>query len=216
VADSICRAEPGATVLVVCVELCTLHLQLEPTEANLLANSLFGDGACAVLLRAQPAEAGLGPRASLDAGAAPRLAISRCASWLEVGTEREMAWTVGDHGFEMQLSAMVPKLLGLHVGGFLEEAMGVEDSALKAMRFWAIHPGGPAILDEIERSLVLDPSLLLPSRAILREFGNMSSPTIMFVIDRIWREMRGGSGRGIALAFGPGLTLEAILFEVMP
>jgi predicted naringenin-chalcone synthase len=116
----------------------------------------------------------------------------------------------------MQLSAMVPKLLGLHVGGFLEEAMGVEDSALKAMRFWAIHPGGPAILDEIERSLVLDPSLLLPSRAILREFGNMSSPTIMFVIDRIWREMRGGSGRGIALAFGPGLTLEAILFEVMP
>jgi len=221
VADAICRAERRATVLVVCVELCTLHFQILPTEDNLLANSLFGDGACAVLLRAEEA-------ASLDltrSPGEPRLAISRCASWLKADTGKEMAWMVGDHGFEMRLSAMVPRLLGLHVGGFLEEAMGMKGPELKALDFWAVHPGGPAILDEIERALALDPSFLLPSRAILREFGNMSSPSVLFVLDRIRREMGMGEAerrersgvpeRGIALAFGPGLTLEAILFEVV-
>lgn len=215
VADSICRADPRAVVLVVCVELCTLHLQLAPTEDNLLANSLFGDGACAVLLCAEQAGVGSSRPGS-------RLRISRCASWLEPGSRAEMAWSVGDHGFEMRLSSLLPRFLGLHVGRFLAGALGVDGDELAALRFWAVHPGGPAILDEIERSLALDPQLLLPSRSVLREFGNMSSPTVVFVLDRIWKSMAEGPGSGpdsdspvpgIALAFGPGLTIEAILFE---
>jgi predicted naringenin-chalcone synthase len=122
----------------------------------------------------------------------------------------------------MRLSSLLPRFLGLHVGRFLAEALGVDGDELAALRFWAVHPGGPAILDEIERSLALDPQLLLPSRSVLREFGNMSSPTVVFVLDRIWKSMAEGPGpdpgldspgRGIALAFGPGLTIEAILFE---
>ncbi len=231
VADSTCRADPRATVLVVCVELCTLHFQIVPTEDNLLANSLFADGGCAVLLHSQEldeperrwAEANRGEanRAGGDSGARrPRLFISRSASWLEADTQGEMAWSVGDHGFEMRLSSLVPRILGLHVERFLEEALGMDADELDALGFWAVHPGGPAILDEIERSLRLDPELLRASRNVLREYGNMSSPTVLFVLERLWREMaenpRPLPEQGVALAFGPGLTLEAILFETRP
>jgi predicted naringenin-chalcone synthase len=221
VADALCRADRRATVLVVCVELCTLHLQLLPTEDNLLANSLFGDGACAVILRAEDGASRSRVRSSGEP-LPPRLAISRCASWLQADSGKEMAWTVGDQGFEMRLSAMVPRLLGLHVGRFFEDAMGMAGPDLRAFDFWAVHPGGPAILDEIERSLALDPSLLFPSRAVLREYGNMSSPSVLFVLDRIWSELDASGtqvdrlpARGIALAFGPGLTIEGILFEAI-
>ena len=131
-----------------------------------------------------------------------------------------MEWTVGDHGFEMRLSALVPRLLGREVESFLESGLGLDRAARRALRFWAVHPGGPAILDEIERALGLDPALLGPSRAVLRDHGNMSSPTVLFVLDRIQAAL-GTDGerdeapeRGIALAFGPGLTLEALLLEV--
>lgn len=211
VADAICRADPQSIVLVACVELCTLHFQLRATEDNLLANSLFADGAGAVLLGAdREPEGGAG---------GPRLVISRGASWLEPGTVGEMAWTVGDHGFEMRLSALVPRLLGREVARFLEGGLGLDRGAREALRFWAVHPGGPAILDEIGRVLGLDPALLGPSRAVLRQHGNMSSPTVLFVLERIQAALEDrGVGealeRGVVLAFGPGLTLEALLLEV--
>jgi predicted naringenin-chalcone synthase len=209
-ADAICRADPQSLVLVVCVELCTLHFQLGATEDNLLANSLFADGAGAVLLGAD--------RGPEDGAGGPRLVISRGASWLEPGTGGEMAWTVGDHGFEMRLSALVPRLLGRQVERFLEGELGLDRAARRGLRFWAVHHGGPAILDEIERALGLDPALLGPSRAVLRDHGNMSSPTVLFVLERIRAALAGSEGGdapgcGVALAFGPGLTLEALLLE---
>ena len=125
-----------------------------------------------------------------------------------------MAWTIGDRGFQMGLSALVPRLLGVEVSDFLEGALGLAPEALAALDFAAVHPGGPAILDQVERALGLPPLLLAPSRQVLAEYGNMSSPTILFVLERIAAERAAAAdgvraARGLALAFGPGLTLEA-------
>jgi predicted naringenin-chalcone synthase len=221
-ADAICCADAQSIVLLVCVELCTLHFQLDPSDDNLLANSLFGDGACAALVVAEhpdePLEVvdAVGAVDAIDAGEGSRRRISvlRSGSWLKPGSTDEMAWTVGDQGFEMGLSALVPRLLEGDVAGFLRRALALGTSELAALSFWAVHPGGPAILDRIERGLGLEPHLLEPSRSILRDFGNMSSPTVLFVLDRVWSGMSGQPGRrGVALAFGPGLTLEGLLLE---
>jgi predicted naringenin-chalcone synthase len=251
-ADAICGANQQSTVLLVCVELCTLHFQGEPSDENLIANSLFGDGACAVLVAAdRPAwrlDAGVagdagdigdvGTGGSGDDGSrGRRLTILRSGSWLKPDTEGEMAWRVGDRGFQMGLSALVPRLLERDIAGFLRQAIAIEASEMGDLSFWAVHPGGPAILDRVARALALDRRLLAASRSVLREFGNMSSPTVFFILDRIWGGMRasllseptaglagngptsdegngaGSSRLGVALAFGPGLTLEAVLLE---
>ncbi len=211
-ADAISCADPQSIVLVVCIELCTLHFQIEPSADNLLANSLFADGAAAALVGAAPGVAGgIDGPAARPAGQ-PCLAIERGGSWLAAGTREEMVWTIGNRGFQMGLSALVPRLLGHNVAGFLEQALAMAPREITGLDFWAIHPGGPAILDQVERALDIDPALLAPSRAVLRDCGNMSSPTILFVLERIWTGA-GSPGRGLALAFGPGLTLEAIVLE---
>ncbi|HWN80650.1 MAG TPA: hypothetical protein VNM87_01000, partial [Candidatus Udaeobacter sp.] len=118
IADGICRADPSALALVICLELCTLHFQITPSEDNLLANSLFADGASALLVGG----AEWGAERSLFAGndgGAPRLEIAGTGSWLEPGTEGEMAWELGETGFQMRLSGLVPRILGLNVGQFL-------------------------------------------------------------------------------------------------
>jgi predicted naringenin-chalcone synthase len=234
-ADALCRADREALVLLVCIELCTLHLQIEPSDDNLLANSLFGDGAAALFVagaNAAPAlaVAGSGARDSGRAGSARgagSLEVVAAGSWLEPGTEREMAWELGNTGFQMRLSALVPRILGLNTGQFLATALALPPEQVRAIDFWAVHPGGPAILDQVERSLGLRPESLESSRAVLRDYGNMSSPTVFFVLARTWDELAGVAGgnggrgtesaprRGVALAFGPGLTLEAVLLEAV-
>jgi predicted naringenin-chalcone synthase len=211
-ADAICCGNPQAIVLAVCVELCTLHFQTAPTEDNLLANSLFADGAAAAVVAGDPGT-GVAARSAPGWRRGLHFVIERAGSWLAPGTDREMAWTIGDHGFQMGLSALVPRLLGDEVGAFLEQALGIEAGAVAAFDFWAVHPGGPAILDQVARALGLAPELLAPSRRVLTDYGNMSSPTVFFVLERIGTELAatapGASRRGVALAFGPGLTLEA-------
>jgi alpha-pyrone synthase len=216
-ADSLCRADREALVLVVCIELCTLHLQIEPSDDNLLANSLFGDGAAALFVagsRSGPALAAASGGAG-GAGTADRLEIVAAGSWLEPGTQGEMAWELGDTGFQMRLSALVPRILGLNTGQFLATALALPPEQVRDLDFWAVHPGGPAILDQVERSLGLGPESLDASRAVLRDYGNMSSPTVFFVLARAWDELPAMAGRGVALAFGPGLTLEAVLLEAV-
>ncbi|MGD8395937.1 MAG: type III polyketide synthase [Candidatus Eiseniibacteriota bacterium] len=216
VADAICRADPRSVVLLVCVELCTLHFQIDPTDDNLLANSLFGDGACAVLVTAE--EPGGAPPGDGVAGvhAARRLAIVRTASRLQPGGADAMAWTIGDRGFQMGLSALLPRLVELDIAAFVREALPLPSAVTGHSEFWAVHPGGPAILDRVERALALAPHCLDASRSVLRVFGNMSSPTVFFVIDRLWDAMPAGAHRhGRALAFGPGLTFEGAVLEAV-
>ncbi len=199
-ADQFCRAHPGAVVLVVCVELCSLHLQIKPTPDALLANALFADGAAAVLIANRP----LPPsRTGLD--------LDHFASRVIPDSADAMAWTIGDRGFDMTLSGYVPRILGLHAPTLLEEILASSPARSKDIAGWAIHPGGKAILNTLATQMgwsPQDPTLALAHR-VLRDYGNMSSATILFVLrDLIHTPTVPPDALLGALAFGPGLTVE--------
>lgn len=198
-ADAFCRANPDATALVVCIELCTLHLQIKPTIDSILANALFADGCAAALISMKK------PPESF-----PAYAINGFASRVLPNSTDAMAWTIGDRGFDMTLSSYVPHVLQQHVRGLLGEwvpAQRLYDPRAQ----WAIHPGGIAILRSISDQMGWDESTpgLSASYRVLRDFGNMSSATILFVLSDLlhsW-DFEPNSPVG-ALAFGPGLTVE--------
>lgn len=190
-AHSLCLADPRANVLVVCVECCTLHLKRRTDPDSIISGAVFADGAAAALVSARE------PTHSA-------WKIERLGTLLLPDSAKDMAWSVGDEGFEMVLSTYVPRVLGSEIQTALETLHGAD--CVDTMSHWAIHPGGRAILDHIQTSLALTPDDLAPSRDVLRCFGNMSSPTILFVIDAIANASPGESL--CAMAFGPGLTLE--------
>jgi predicted naringenin-chalcone synthase len=196
-ADQACRADPGRHALVVCVELSTLHFQFEPTDDNLMAAALFADGAAAVLVA--------GAAVPLTA---PALEVAQARTFLHPDSLDEMTWDVGDHGFDIHLGGLIPRILGLDMRPLVERELGLDTPAARAATAWAVHPGGVAILDALERSLELGPQALAASRDVLRRFGNMSSPTIHFVLQRLL-EPDADFRSGVALAFGPGLSIEA-------
>ncbi len=193
-ADRICDSQHDAKVLLVSVELCTIHFQKVFTEDNILANALFGDGAAAALV------------CKGDSG----LAIRNYSSQLFPDTANEMAWGIGDFGFEMKLSKYVPELLGkgLHqIRQHLEALFSIS-----AIKNFAIHPGGKQILHKVEEAFMIDKDQNLHSHEVLQAFGNMSSATILFVLQR-WLLQTDKTGPILALGFGPGLTLETLLLE---
>ena len=190
------RADPAARVLVVNLELCTLHLQERPEVEQLLCFLLFGDGCSAALVSAEPE--GL------------RIDGFRCALMPEA--EEQIAWRVGDSGFDMVLSGEVPKSLTRALPPRLPAllaGMEAEDYDL-----WAVHPGGRSVLDAVEEACRPPQGALSQSRAVLEAHGNMSSPTVMFVLRAMMAE-RGPGRRGIAMAFGPGLSAETMRFATV-
>lgn len=186
------EADARAVVLVVCVELCSIHLRGDRAPASLVAHALFGDGAAAAVLAARPDDA--------------LLALGPAASHVEPGTAEMMAWAIGDDGFEMTLAAAVPERLA---GSIAQFASGLLPRS--ATSAWCVHPGGPSILAAAERALGLAPDDLDDSRAVLREIGNVSSATILFVLARAAARLDPDE-RGVALGFGPGLTIEGFAF----
>ena len=214
-AVSTCRAEPEATVLIVCAELCTLHLRASEDPDTIVASSVFADGAAAAIVSAGPVPAG-----------STILEVERLDTVLTDDGEAEMAWTIGDLGFEMVLSSAVPRILERQIDAALRPLLEPEvpgsgaasEPDWSAIEHWAIHPGGRAILDRVQRALGLSEAQLHPSREILREFGNMSSATVLFILQRLLRGPDGAPsapaapGRIAAVAFGPGLTVESALF----
>lgn len=198
VADAV--ANSGGTALVAAVELCTLHLRDEVRPDRVVANALFGDGAGAVIVV---------PRSEGPGG----WRIVSTSSCLVPETRDAMAWRIGDHGFEMSLAERVPAIIREHLGQWAREwlaAEGVHSEAFASIG-WAIHPGGPRILDAARDALAIPESCLTSSRAVLRDHGNMSSPTVFFILDRLARDI--GPARAVMLAFGPGLTIEGALLE---
>jgi predicted naringenin-chalcone synthase len=121
-----------------------------------------------------------------------------------------MRWTIGDHGFEMELSPRVPDLIKQHLRPWFESWLGRQGLVLADVGSWAVHPGGPRILTAVEESLGLDREALGVSREVLAEYGNMSSPTVLFILDRL-RE-RQAPRPCVMLGFGPGLMAETALF----
>jgi len=204
-AAQFCEANPAAVVLVMCLELCSLHLQLKAAEDNLLANSLFADGAGAAIVSAREPAPGLSA-----------YRIGDFHSALVTSGEQDMAWRIGDHGFEIALSSYVPKIIGANIRDFIEPSIARSGLALADVKTWAVHPGGKAIIDQVQGSLGLRPEQVRTSRDVLRDYGNMSSATILFVLREILRQDSGGTGDKVcAMAFGPGLTVEMALLEAL-
>lgn len=200
-AHAICQSNPNAHVLLVCVELCTLHLQVEDSLESVVINALFGDGAAAAILS---------PQSSSDA--AGKLAYVDGYSLLAEDTLDLMNWTIGDTGFLMNLSPQVPKAIAQHLPAYLTTLLDRHSLAESAIDFWAVHPGGRLILDQVQDLLQLADGTLQASYGVLRQYGNMSSGTILFVLKQILAEQT-KLENGIAMAFGPGLTIEGCLFQ---
>jgi predicted naringenin-chalcone synthase len=197
VARAFTAADPDARVLLCAVELCGLHYHYGWDPQKMVANALFADGAAAVVGAA--------------AGPADAWRVEATGSCLIPASEDAMTWTVGDHGFEMTLSKRVPGLIAAHLRPWLEPWLGNHGLALAEVASWAIHPGGPRILGAVEESLGLAPEATAASRAVLANCGNMSSPTVLFILDHLHR--RRSPRPCVALGFGPGLNAEATLFR---
>ena len=199
VASSFAGADPEARVLVSSVELCTLHMSYDWDPDTLVANSLFGDGAAAVV---GGGEAPASPSGSWKLAASGTCRLPDSAE--------AMSWRIGDHGFRMTLSNSVPDIIQTHLSGWLEEWLSGQGLKLDEVATWAIHPGGPRILTAVGGALGLAPEANAVPKQVLSEFGNMSSATILFILDRLRR--KGAPRPCVALAFGPGLVAEAALF----
>ncbi|AZO24669.1 type III polyketide synthase [Mesorhizobium sp. M1E.F.Ca.ET.045.02.1.1] len=194
-ARHIVRSDPQARVLLVNIEVCTLHLRETAELEKLLSFCLWGDGCAASLVTAEPT--GI----ELDS--------FRCT----VADERRelMTWDIRDHGFDMFLSGQVPAAIQEALRGNQDAILGGRPP--DAIDLWAVHPGGRTILDAVERALNLAPAALAPSREVLRRYGNMSSATVMFVMEEMLKAP--GGLLGCAMSFGPGLTAETMLFRTV-
>ncbi len=198
VANAIVRADADALVLVVSVELCSLHSQPNPQRDHLIGGSIFADGASACLVGS----------AGDDRFGGDHFTLNQFYTGMKPDTEDEMAWQIGNYGFNLRLSPRVPDHLAEAAPEALDALFGSQRPA-----FWAIHPGGRSIVDRLAEIFELDEGQVAASRHVLREVGNVSSATILFVLAETRRRLRAQpypahSLPGVAMAFGPGLVLE--------
>ncbi len=202
VADAFCKAEPNSKVLMVCIELCTLHFQNDFSLENVISNAIFADGAAAVLIQGNTHQQ-------------KHFKIESFHSDLVPQTEQEMAWSIGDYGFDIVLSSYVPKVIKFGISVFTEKLLQQLNWSLGDIDYYAIHPGGLKILQACEESLNISPEDNKYSYKVLRDFGNMSSATVLFVLKNIWDNLgQDAHDKNIfSCAFGPGLTLEAMLMK---
>ncbi|MCW4465495.1 type III polyketide synthase [Glutamicibacter sp. MNS18] len=209
-AADFCRADPNAVVLVVCAELCTLHVHSSNNPDTIMGSALFADGAAAAVVTGR------------DHGA-PGLRLDAFETTLTPVGEDSMAWNIGDEGFEMVLGTYVPHIIDEHITGALEPLLAHDPQATRRFAdipLWGIHPGGRSILDRVQKRLGLSDSQLEPARHVLRNYGNMSSVTVLFVLQRIMEQNLAGlapEGKQVcSMAFGPGLTVESALMTLLP
>ena len=200
VAGNLTRANPGAHVLVCAAELCSLHFAYGWDPERVVANAIFADGAAAAMITPETGS------------------FSDCG-WRLVGTgsclfpesEDAMSWSIGDHGFEMTLSPKVPDLIAEHLRPWMSDWLAMRGMSIGDVGSWAIHPGGPRIVSSAASALGLSSNQVAESLGVLAEHGNMSSATILFVLQRLID--RDADRPCVALAFGPGLVAEALLLQ---
>jgi prepilin-type processing-associated H-X9-DG protein len=186
----------GRQTLVVACELSSLHFQYTDALDQLTANVLFADGAAAMVLSPQRAAA--------------RVVAARCAAVPQRADQ--MVWFADDHGLRLELSQDLPDTLAACVPDVVRGFLADNGTSVAAIDHWLVHPGGPQILDAVERSLGLPADALQRSRSVLSRYGNMSSPTIFFILKELLEARL--DGRCVAMAFGPGLTIELVLLEI--
>ena len=198
-ADAFCRLESSARVLIVCTELCTLHFQRDPTPDNMASGLLFADGAAAALVT--PDEFG-----------GHGLHIDDFYSEVFSKGKKDMSWELSSSGFLMTLSGYVPELIEEDFSRLVGRALDKNKWSTEDISHWCVHPGGRRILDTIHTSMGLPKESLKESYHVLQDYGNMSSPTILFVLKEIMQKIDFSSSQKIlGAAFGPGLTMETFV-----
>lgn len=199
------RAYPDRLILVLAVELCSLHLQADAAAESVVSSALFADGATAALL-------GSADKTARDTSGIRSPQIIGAATSCDYMTLDQMAFTLTDHGFRMYLSSYVPDILRSQIREFVDGLLREYGLTREQVRFWGIHPGSSKIVDYVQEQLRLTDEQVEDSHFILNEYGNMSSATILFVLDRIIRCREPEPGDyGFIMAFGPGLTIEGML-----
>ena len=199
-ADNICRSTHGSKVLVVCTELCTIHFQKDCEMDSIASGLLFADGSAAVLVTS-------------DDYKEDGLRISNFYSEVALKGQTDMAWHLSGKGFLMHLSAYIPQLLQAGISPLLMNALKEGAHAREDITRWAIHPGGRKILESICKELGLEKKDLHHSFEVLRQYGNMSSPTILFILKELMTELNDSGEKIFTAAFGPGLTMETLILE---
>ncbi len=205
-ADAICKTETNAKVMIVCTELCTLHFQKEVTKDNIASSLLFGDGAAAVLV-------------TPDGYNHKGLYLKSFYSEIIAKGKSDMSWELSSSGFLMTLSGYVPDLIKEDFTPLMYRAITKANSSKDSIAYWCIHPGGKRILDAIYKSLAFKNGELAESYEVLKEYGNMSSPTILFVLKKIMQSLYTSTAALdsntatdiFGAAFGPGLTMETFI-----
>lgn len=198
-ANTICRDSPDAVVMIQCMELCSLHFQLNPDNPeSLVAGSLFADGAGCALVSARTPSSGY--------------RVHSLASTITPTGEDSMAWEIGNNGYEIVLSGYVPHILGENIRNTITPALAHVGWTPDDIEFWCVHPGGKAILDRVGEALDLPANALDIPRDVLRTYGNMSSATIFFLLKQGLDPLQPGI-KTAAMAFGPGLTVEMGFLE---
>lgn len=200
VARGLIAENPEHRVLLCACELCSLHYRFHWDDEGIIGNALFADGAAAAVLTGAP-----------PSSAADRWSLVGTGSCLIPDSRESMSWRVGDHGFEMRLTSDVPRHIEAHLRPWLSEWLARFDVAMDQVDHWVVHPGGPRILDAVEVALGLEARHTTLSRQVLAELGNMSSPTVLFVLERL--EAVRPQGVCVLLGFGPGLMAEVCLLQ---
>ncbi|HVX62414.1 MAG TPA: type III polyketide synthase [Pirellulales bacterium] len=195
VARGLMASDPSARVLLCAVELCSIHFQVQWDPRRFVGNAIFGDGAGALV------GGGTNEKRSWQTAAT--------ASCLLADSTDAMSWAIRDHGFQMELSPRVPDLIKQRLRGWFEPWLARQGFGLADVGSWAVHPGGPRILSAVEEALGLGPQALGVSREVLSQCGNMSSPTVLFILERLRRQT--APRPCVMLGFGPGLAAEAAL-----
>ncbi len=188
--------------LMLAVELCSLHLQTEATRDNILANMIFADGCAAALFSK-----------STNNGLKPKLKILKTFSVMFENSSDYMGWKIGNNGFEMILSSELPKIILEQAAPQIKSLLINENIPIDSINHWALHPGGRAILDSLQKGLNIKDEQMEPSRKVLRNYGNMSSASILFVLKELLNSNKiQKDDYCCAVAFGPGLSMEVALF----
>ncbi len=199
-AKMICDSTPGSNVIIVATEFCTLHFQKEFTPDNAASSLLFADGAAAVLV-------------SNQIQSHNALSLRGFYSYVAQEGKADMAWQLSSQGFLMTLSGYIPQLISGDVVKLVTAAVRHHGLTVNDITHWCIHPGGKRILDMIQKQLELSAADMAPARDILSRYGNMSSPSVLFVLKELMEGVEAGSMRTLGMAFGPGLTMETFIAE---
>lgn len=197
VANAFAKADAKARVLLCAVELCSLHYHYGWDPQKIIANALFADGAAALV--------GIASADEQD------WEVDATGSCCLPDSEDAMSWTIGEHGFEMTLSRRVRLVIEDKLRPWMQTWLQAQNLTIEDVATWAVHPGGPRILDAVEKGLQLTPDALHYSREVLEDFGNLSSPTLLFILQRLQRQ--NAPRPCVMLGFGPGLVAEAVLLR---